>query len=300
MKLVGLMPVRSESWCLGLTARAALMWCDMLLIVNHASTDNSAAIARQVSQEHPGRVKIGHVMEADWNEMQHRQSMLDLGRQWGGTHFAIVDADEIVTGNLIEKEPGGSRSRIAPNGGPPGPGQLLQLPGYNLRHGIQEYHSNGVWGSRWFSTAFQDDPRLNWSGDRFHHREPMGMPLQPYRPVKQGDGGVMHLWGSSERRLIAKHRMYRIQERLRWPKKPVAEIEKMYSWATHGDPSNPAYGTPQTWTYSAVPESWWAPYKHLMHHLDLEQVPWQEAWCDEMIETHGREWFAGLNVSGAV
>ena len=32
MKLVGIMPVRNEDWCLDLTARAALMWCDELVI----------------------------------------------------------------------------------------------------------------------------------------------------------------------------------------------------------------------------------------------------------------------------
>src|SRR4051812_45523687 len=113
---------------------------------------------------------------------------------------------------------------------------ILQLPGYNLRHGTAFYHANGVWGNRWFSTAFQDDPRLGWAGDRFHHREPMGVKLQPYRPIQQGDGGVMHLWGASERRLTAKHALYKLSERLRWPEKPIAEIDRMYSLALKGDP----------------------------------------------------------------
>lgn len=105
----------------------------------------------------------------------------------------------------------------------------------------------------------------------------------------------MHLWGSSERRLVAKHRAYRIQERLRWPDKPAAQIEEMYSWATHGRPGF-ALDQPDTWAFKDVPESWWKPYEHLMHHLDINAVPWQEQWCDEMIQKHGIETFKGLSV----
>jgi hypothetical protein len=39
MKLIGLMPVRGEDWILGLSARAALMWCDELVILLHSCTD---------------------------------------------------------------------------------------------------------------------------------------------------------------------------------------------------------------------------------------------------------------------
>ena len=33
--------------------------------------------------------------------MDVRQEMLDRGRRLGGTHFIIVDADEVPTGNLF-------------------------------------------------------------------------------------------------------------------------------------------------------------------------------------------------------
>jgi hypothetical protein len=176
-------------------------------------------------------------------------------------------------------------------------GSILELPGYNLRNGINQYHSNGVWGNRWFSTAFADAPDLGWSGDRFHHREPGPRKLTSYRPIQQGQGGTVHLWGASERRLIAKHALYKVTERLRWPDRDTWEIDGMYSLAIKGSES-PAYGTPATWTYSPVPESWWAPYAHLMKYLDVNAEPWQEAEVRRLVAEHGREKFAGLDLFG--
>jgi hypothetical protein len=63
----------------------------------------------------------------------------------------------------------------------------------------------------------------------------MGLSLHVWRAVGQGKGGIMHLWGLNERRLIAKHAAYKMTETLRWPNKPRSEIDRMYSLAF--DPS---------------------------------------------------------------
>ena len=36
MRLIAIMPCRNSDWILGLTARAALLWCDGIAILNHA------------------------------------------------------------------------------------------------------------------------------------------------------------------------------------------------------------------------------------------------------------------------
>ena len=95
------MPCRNEDWVLGLTARAALMWCDELILWLHSCTDGSRDIAVAVAHEHPGRVIIDVANDPTWAEMSHREQMLELARERGATHIAMVDADEILTGNLI-------------------------------------------------------------------------------------------------------------------------------------------------------------------------------------------------------
>lgn len=285
MKLAAIMPIRNEDWVCGLSIRVALRYADIAIVLNHASTDRSEEIIREISAE-TRRIIWCQLSNPAWDEMAHRNSLLTIARQEGATHICMVDADEIVSGNL---DPQTIRTLI----GTLGKGQMLSLPGYNLRGGIDKYHSNGIWGQRWFSFAFTDNQKLGWSGDKFHQREPGGCNWRQVQPIAQGFGGIMHLWGASERRLRAKHRAYRITERLRWPDKPVAEIERMYSLfdTPSADPRHE-----QRWTFDTVPESWWAPYSEWMQYLDVDAEPWQEAWCNEMIAKHGREKFKGLRV----
>lgn len=309
MKLVGVMPVRNEAWVLGLSARVALKWVDELLILLHACTDDSQAIIEQIGRENPGRMWMRTVEGDKWDEMQHRQMLLDRAREIDATHIAIIDADEVLTGNLIDYVKHGGMVANVP------PGSCLQLPGYNLRarkwdgagepyiSSLERYHGNGVWGKRWFSVAFVDDPRLSWSGDKFHSREPLypehrRAQLKPYQPVAQGQGGVMHLWGASERRLIAKHALYKLTERLRFPDRPVEHIDKMYSWAIKGDPTSPSWGTPDTWTYEAVPNNWWDAHADLLKYLDVDAEPWQEAEIIRILKEHGPRKFQGLDLFG--
>lgn len=314
MKLCGIMPVRNEAWCLGLSARVALMWCDQLIVADHGSTDDSRDIMNTLQGIYrPEHFLIVDDREREWKEMEQRQMLLEVAREQGATHIAIIDADEILTGNLIDEffsiqgftDVARRAAIVVPTQFAIPSGSMLALPGYNLRGGIDHYHDNGIWGKRWFSVAFADDPMWHWEGDRFHSREPVGIGsgnhrvvMNPYKPIQQGDGGIMHLWGASERRLRAKSAWYKVTERLRWPTKPVAEIERMYNWAIHGEQGNPAFGTPKTWTYSPVPDAWWAPYKHLMKYLDVDAEPWQESEVQRLITEHGPESFRDLDLFG--
>jgi len=291
MKVVSLMPVRNEAWVLGFSARVALMWCDEIVFASHWPEDRSHEIMNELFHEHPGRVTIREDRSQQWKEMEQRQMLLNCARERGATHIAIVDADEVLCGGT---------NPYARNGDLAVPGEILQLPGYNLRGSLNRYHSNGIWANRWFSVAFSDDKRLHWGGDKFHQREPRGMKLEPHRPIAQGEGGVLHLWGVSERRLIAKHALYKVTERLRFPEKAVTEIDRMYNLAIKGEPKQPTWGTPATWTYAEVPDAWLAPYARLMQYLDIDANPWQEEETRRLVREHGREAFNGLDLFGVV
>src|ERR1700679_1270037 len=102
MKLVACMLARNGDWVIGLSARVALMWCDELVVVDHASTDRTRQILIEVRDEHgfPDRVHYLSDCQPRWDEMNQRQEMLEVAREHGATHCAIVDADEILTGNV--------------------------------------------------------------------------------------------------------------------------------------------------------------------------------------------------------
>lgn len=293
MKLVGMMSVRNEAWCLWLTLRAALLWCDEVVCADHGSTDASREIMESVARQ-TNRVIVREDREGEWREMKQREMLLREARDRGATHLAIIDADELLTANLH----GQIRDLVAAAS----KSIILHLPGYYLRGGMTQYHANGIWGTRWFSTAFLDNPALGWRGDTFHQREPMGMKLHGWRPIQQGHGGVLHLWGTSERRLRAKHALYKMTERLRWPTKSLQLIEHEYNlWRSPADamamyPDAREWAKP--WVFASVPASWLTGYD--LSQLNIDAEPWQEAECRRLRARHGEPVFAGLDLLGVV
>lgn len=295
MKLVALMPVRNEAWCLGLTLRVALLWCDEVVVFAHNCTDRSAEIALRCATA-TNRVTVVGKDDPLWDEMTHRQAMLELARVKGrpgapdgpgATHIALVDADELMTADIV----GRARGWIQRFNKDELVRRRLEMPLYNLRDGWK-YHANGIWGDRVTTIAFEDQPSLHWAGDRFHHREPMGMNLVAHTPVQHGTGGVLHLWGFNERRLRAKHALYKVTERLRWPDKPVEEIERYYNQAIYNT-------TAEKWTYREVPEEWLDGYQTLIsQYLELEAEPWQVEEVNRLVHVHGFSTFRGLDLFG--
>lgn len=286
MNLIGLMPVKNEAHVLRASAEIALLWCDGLVILDHGSTDDTAEILSDLWDKYSSddRLRVIHVGDEAWNEMDHRQKMLESARLWGSSHIALVDADEILTSNYL----GSIREWIIRLT----PGQILTMPMYNLRGSLHHFHETGIWGNRIATVAFADHPDLHWAGDQFHHREPMGLDLESVRMGVQGEGGVMHLWGADLRRLAAKHALYKMTERIRWPNTPIADIEAMYNLWRGPTTSDPI------WRIGQVPSSWWQAYEHLIGEIDLNEVPWQEQACRELARKHGMFTFNGLDLFG--
>ena len=267
MRLVGLMPVRNEAWVLALSARVALTWCDDLVILLHDCVDGSSDIVTELSDNEPGRVHIFRDLSPSWLEMEHRQMLLEAARSHGATHIALIDADEILTGDIL---PGVIRAHVAATS----PAHILQLPLYNLRGGIDRYHANGTWGNRIISVAFADSPELHWGGDRFHAREPQGQRLRGLQPIAQGGGGVMHLWATS-RKGVGRSTGIPTAEAMRWPEKDRGRSSSCIASGNaedfgkiHPDGRTPKYRSPG------------GPLQRLMKYLDMDAVPWQKAGCD--------------------
>ncbi len=282
MNLLAIMPARNEGWVIGLSARAALMWCDSLVVLEHASKDDTEAILAQLEAEYPGRVTILAEPDATWEEMSHRQRLLDEARARGASHVAIVDADEVLSGNLL----GSIRGMIETLQ----PGQFLQIPMRIMHRSTTQYRSDrSAFGNAITTIAFADAPGLGWrnaGGYPHHHREPYGAVVGQRLYPSQLEGGVMHLQFANWRRLLAKQTWYQCMEAVRFPEKPISRIAAMYSLSMNetGLEVTPA------------PSDWWGPYRALMSHLDRDREPWHEAEVDAMFEQYGLAKFEGLNL----
>jgi hypothetical protein len=294
------MPCRNEDWVLGLTARAALMWCDALVVGDHASSDSTGAIIDEVTNEFPGRVVKFEFHDQMWDEMIHRQFLLFAARSHCPTHIAIIDADELLTGNLLPC----IRTHIAamPRHG------LLELPQICPRVLIDRMHASGVWAEQHTPVVFADDPALKWEnaadGYAHHHRAPSGRKLLPFRPIRRFQGGLLHLQFLDDRRLRAKQCLYKLQDTLRWPaRKTPAEINRQYGYAVYGCDVGKVmtpHAVQAQHRFADVPAEWWEPYRALMQYLHPEAEPWQLAECRKLWAEHGAAKFAGLDLFGVV
>lgn len=287
MRLIGLMPCRNEDWILGLSARAALQWVDEIVILLHACTDNSAAIAGELATAYGERVTVVNVLDAGWEEMNHRQMLLEMARRRGATHMAIIDCDEVLTGNLL----GSVRDQAAQMQ----PGAIVQIPMRNMYGSINEYRSDhSIWGNTVTSLIFGDRADLNWrpaGGYQHHHREPYNGNIALRIYPQQLEGGVMHLQFASRRRLLAKHALYKMDEVIRFPgMRPVSECDHVYSMAPNWEGAR----------LLPAPEGWWEPYREFLPFLNLEAEPWQERQCQRLLAQYGPEKFAGLNLFGVL
>ena len=281
MNLVGLMLVRNSDWVIGLTLRAALMYCDSVVVLMHRCEDRTAEIVRQVEWE-TRRVAIFEDQAQEWEEMRLRQTMLDIARELlKATHILTIDDDEVLAGSI-----GGVSMRCAIENLPDE--RCLFFPWLQLR-GIGSVMTSGMWGRQSVSVAFKDDARFHWAtrdGYDHHHRHPMGIPFQPYDPLNNSrNHGVMHLQFASKRRLLAKQFLYQLIERKRWPGRAMGADYAL------------TVQEAQTAQIGRVDSAWWEPYRYILRYLDIDAEPWQERECKRLI-VEERVPIAGLNDFG--
>lgn len=284
MKLVALTICRNEDWILEFCLRSALTWADEIVVVDDGSEDDTPNIIGRLQAEFRGRIHPFRRDRGDhWDEMAVRQQSLVLGRLAGGTHFAIVDADEALTANTAKQIRFYFRDLV--------PAQLLETPMLAMRT-LKHYQDDAsVWSGAWLTLGFRDDPRLSWQpavdGYQHHHRPPFGASNNRHRiHTSKAQGGAFHFQFANRRRLLAKHVLYRMVDHLRWPgRETIAELNRKYDQALQ----NPA-------RCSQVPADWYEGLDPSLIYLEGE--PWQEREARRLLVLHGSGAFKGLDLKG--
>lgn len=285
MKIVATMLVRNEEWVLRASLRTALKWADEVIVLNHGSIDDTAGILSRAFAQ-TGRVFHRNIEAGEsWEEMDLRHELLVWARSRDATHVALVDADEILTENLVPKV-----RRYAEQLKPK---QTLRMPMIAPWGDLDHYRDDrSAWSVANTFLLVCDHPDIRWhankSGYQLHHREPYGITEPTYLADSKKEGGFFHLQWASWRRLVAKHVWYQMMERLRYPEKPVKHIAAQYSQAPQDKKTR----------RSKVPQNFWDPETKKL--IDLEHVPWHEQEVARLIERHGRETFRGLNFMGVI
>ncbi len=278
MRLIALTPVRRDAWSLAASARAALCWCDHLIVCQNGQPDPATTAA---IPDDPRVTHMVHEAEA-WDEADIRLDMLEAGRRMGGTHFALIDADEILSANLL--------GEIRTAADALDPGQCLRLPWLHLWRSLDQYRDDDSPFGRQAATSviFRDSPNLTYKhapdGYQIHMRAPAN--ARNVTTAMRG-AGLMHLQHVVWERVVAKQAMYRMVEHLRWGGTRTAkETNNRYRPATDETGLR----------LEAVPAEWWAGYEGIRELIDLQAAPWQAEELRRLIAEHGRERFAGLEL----
>jgi len=268
------MLVRNESWVLRATIQAALKWVDGLVVVDDDSSDETAGIVKSFN----AKIKYWRAVRTGehWSEMRLRQLTLDMGRDMGGTHFAIIDADEILTANLIFRV----RSLFAELK----PGQILDFPMVACWKSLDKYATDI---QSVVTLGFMDAPNLCWEPRgtekyEYHNRPPKGSLQDRLNPPVEG--GVFHLQFAAWSRFIWKHRNYMMSEKVRWGY-PDNDINQKYHWFEDRGK-----------TLSDAPDAWWL--GHDKSAIKLDGDSWYVQEVHRLAHAHGKEMFAGLDLFG--
>lgn len=163
-KLVALVQIRNEAFVIEQALRALAFYIDEIAVLDDASDDNTVAIVESLAQELPIKIIMRNDLSA-WqvtSEVENRQKLLDAGRALGGTHFLLVDADEILSANCLQDDY--LRKRIFNLV----PGMILHMPCVNVWDGVTHYRDD-KWCHpfdkyRWLKEiAFCDDGVCNYT-----------------------------------------------------------------------------------------------------------------------------------------
>ncbi|MBK1829364.1 glycosyltransferase family 2 protein [Verrucomicrobiaceae bacterium R5-34] len=284
-KIVGLILARNEGSRIAFAIRAAAEVTDALVFLDDASTDNTLEIARSLQESCNIEKIISRDIDGEsYNEFGNRSQMLKTGREIGGTHFIVIDADEAFTSDCYEND--FLRHEILKLR----PGDSLALWWIQLWRSTEQYRHGDK--SRWDRTTkrmiFCDDGKTDYKPGFAHFS--LVPPFPKRRRLKlKTQHGLMHFQFVNWDNLYLKQQWYCWLERVGMPDKPVEEILQRYCKSV--DESG--------LRCEPVPDKWFASYPYFDPAAFDEPDFWRQEQMDEWLEEYGEDYFAGLSLNQA-
>jgi glycosyltransferase involved in cell wall biosynthesis len=277
-KIIGLIPERNESNILGECLKALSKFTDEIIILDDCSTDNSVEIAKSLANE----CKVVEIIEKKkWyrDESGDRNLLLEAGRKHKGTHFIVIDADEILTGYCIE------HNRLRSILLSLRPGEQLSMHWYQLWRSFDNYRNDGIFAPVKSVWCFCDDGTCSYNKSYLHTpRVPQNLNGKVY-PLP-AMFGIIHFQFVQWENLLIKQAWYRCLERIREPQKSITAINEMYQ------PSKDETGL----TLNPVPAYWFSAYPMLDKSCYLKPETWRKKQIAEWFDKYGPDYFKELDI----
>ena len=279
-KIVALVPARNEGAKIAFCFRALARVVDAIVYLDDCSDDDTVSIVESIAAE----CRVERIIrKPTWHrdEPGDRNALLRAGREIGGTHFAVIDADEAFTANCADGE--FLRRRIFALA----PGDQLVLTWIQLWRSVTQYRFDGsVWTGNAKPFVFCDDGKCAYSSEFIHTpRVPANLSGRQHK-IDGYTHGLLHFQFVNWRNLLIKQAWYRCLEHIREPQKPVAEINQRYA------PSKDETGL----GLKASPAEWLAGYPFFDQAVFDEPDQWRVKQVLGWFEQHGRARFESLDI----
>lgn len=279
-KIVGLLTARNEAQFITQTLYALARYTDAIVFLDDASDDNTVEIVKSLAKE----CHIERILEKkSWyrDEPGDRNAVLAAGREIGGTHFIILDADEMFTANCANND--ALRRQILALQ----PGQRLQMSWVQLWRSVHHYrYDDSIWTNNYKHFAFCDDGQCFYKSDFIHtSRVPDNLAGQTL-VISGYEFGVLHFQFVNWRNLLIKQAWYRCLEHIHHPNKSITEINTRYA------PSKDETGL----GLKLAPPEWFGGYEFFEPAIFDQPETWREAQVLNWFEQYGRTFFAELDI----
>lgn len=278
-KIVGLVAARNEKIMITQCLRSLATVTDAIVFLDDCSEDNTVEIVESLAQEcHVEKI----IRKISWyrDEAGDKNLLLNAGREIGGTHFIILDADEMFTANCRER----NRLRRIILSLMPGDGLCVHW--YNLWRDPYHYRSdNCLWTTIWGDCIFCDDGKASYTKEFLHTpRTPENLVGNRYQLPKKM--GILHFQFVNWRNLLIKQAWYRCLERIRLPAKRSADINERYA---------PSKDERKIQVSAILPE-WYDGYYFFDDTIFEQLEQWREKQILQWFEEHGKDYFADLDI----
>jgi len=279
-KIVGLIPARNEKHIIAQCLKALSLFTDAIVYLDDASTDETPQIVESLARE----CRIERIIRKDkWHrdEPGDRNMLLQAGREIGGTHFIVIDADEILTSNFLINNSLKKIIRALR------PGDRIALNWIQLWRSINQYRfDNSVWTWNYKEVIFCDDEKCSYASEFIHTpRIPTNLNGKIYK-IEGYKSGLLHFQFVNWNNLLVKQAWYRCLERIMNPQKSISEINNCY--APSKDEKN--------LRLAPAPDDWLKGYPFFDQKIyDLPQT-WNKEQIQDWLHTYGKEYFAGLDI----
>lgn len=273
-KIIGLIPVRNEQALIALCLRSLALYTDAIVVLDDASEDNTLAIIESLAQEcHVEKIIRKKVWVRD--EPGDKTVLLKAGRELGGTHFIVIDADEMLCAPCAQHDVLKNYIKQL------NPGDRLCIRFYELWGSIDHYREEQP---KHIACIFCDDGQARYIFSTFIHtsRHP-NLTSGANLILENDDFALLHFDCVDLARYAIKQTWYRCLERVQVPAKLIADINAFYN-PDRLKKEMPLYPT----------KAAWFDYPFFNKNALAAMHTWHEKQMQQWIATYGKDYFAGI------